>query len=181
VDVCLIPEIDVPLEGPDGLFEHLHAVIRKQGYAVVVVAEGAGENFMGEAAEVDEGGNRVLPDLGPFLSSKIKAFFKAQKTPVSIKYHDPSYMVRSVPADAEDSIYCQSIAQNAVHGAMCGYTAFTSGVVNNRTVLLPMQVITATSPSSLNPNGRTWERVLSLTHQPKWEAKLSPKLSHRQG
>ena len=68
-----------------------------------------------------------------------------------------------------DSVYCMTLAQNAVHGCMAGFTGFTSGLVNNRTVLLPIPAITATSPSYLNPDGRTWERVVSLTHQPMWE------------
>jgi 6-phosphofructokinase 1 len=77
-----------------------------------------------------------------------------------------SAVIRSVPADASDSVYCMTLAQNAVHAAMSGFTGVTSGLVNNRTVLLPIPVITATSPSYLSPVGRTWERVISLTHQP---------------
>ena len=72
-------------------------------------------------------------------------------------------MIRSIPASAADSIHCLSIAHNAVHAVMAGYTAFSSAIVNNRSVLAPVELIVASSPSALNPQGRTWERVLSLT------------------
>jgi 6-phosphofructokinase 1 len=74
-------------------------------------------------------------------------------------------MIRSVPANAADSIYAMILAQNAVHGAMAGYTGFTSGMVNNRTVMIPMDLIVKTSPTNLQPEGRTWERVIRITHQ----------------
>lgn len=165
VDVCLIPEVEVPLEG---FLSHLASIVVRNGSAVVVVAEGAGQSWLPPSNEKDESGNVLNPEIGRFLSHQVKKYFATQKLGVSIKYHDPSYMIRSVCAEAEDSIYCQSIAQNAVHGAMGGFTGFTSGLVNNRTVLLPIGLVTSTSPSFLNPHGRTWERVLSLTHQPRW-------------
>lgn len=175
VDIAIIPEIEFPLHGPNGFLEHLESVVRHQGYAVVVVAEGGGSHLIEDTGAKDESGNAVLPEIGQYLCSVMKSHFKKKQVDASIKYHDPSYMIRSVPADADDSIYCQSIAQNAVHGAMAGYTAFTSGLVNNRTVLLPMKLVTATSPSFLNPLGRTWERVLSSTHQPKWTKVIEKK------
>jgi len=118
---------------------------------------------------VDESGNKILPEIGMYLQQKIHEYFKKKGMNPSIKYHDPSYMIRSVPANASDSVLCMLLALNAVHGAMAGYTCFTAGVVNNRSVLLPMSLIAASSPSYLNPQGRTWERVCNLTHQPRWE------------
>jgi len=168
VDCAIIPEIRFPMDGPDGLLNHLETVLSHQKYAVVVVAEGGGSHLLEGSGAKDAGGNAVLPEIGKYLCDVMQTHFKKKNIDASIKYHDPSYMIRSVPANADDSIYCQSIAQNAVHGGMAGYTAFTSGLVNNRTVLLPMKLVTATSPSFLNPLGRTWERVLSSTHQPKW-------------
>jgi len=173
VDFCIIPENELRMEGPDGLYSALRQVLKTRGHAVIVVAEGAGSELL-STNEKDESGNAVLPEIGRWLSKQIKNKFKKDfDTAISIKYHDPSYMIRSVPAAAEDSIYCQSIAQNAVHGAMAGYTGFSSGLVNNRTVLLPMSLICQTSPSFLNPSGRTWERVLSVTHQPRWAKRKS--------
>jgi 6-phosphofructokinase 1 len=58
------------------------------------------------------------------------------------------------------------LAQNAVHGVMAGFTGFSVGLCNNRMVFLPIPQLVATSPRSMNPKGRTWERVLALTRQP---------------
>ena len=76
---------------------------------------------------------------------------------------------RSVAANASDSLYCMLLAQNAVHGAMAGYTAFSTGLINNRVVFIPITRLVATSPRVMDPIGRTWERVLSMTRQPKQE------------
>lgn len=75
-------------------------------------------------------------------------------------------MIRSVPANASDSLYCMLLAQNAVHGAMAGYTAFSTGLVNNRVVYIPIPRLVATSPRVMDPVGRSWERVLAMTRQP---------------
>lgn len=173
VDICLIPEIQFPMTGDNGVCGLTEYVLRRQGYAVIVVAEGAGSDLVKTAVQYDEGGNKKLPDIGKFMQSEMSQYFKSKKLDVSIKLIDPSYMIRAVPADASDAVYCQSIAQNAVHGAMAGYTGFSSGLVNNRTVLIPFDLISATSPSYLNPDGRTWERVLSLTHQPMWRPSVA--------
>ena len=136
--------------------------------------------MVSEMKGVDESGNKKLPPIGDYLKKVITDYFQKKKIAVNIKYNDPSYMIRSVPANAADSVYCMILAQNAVHGAMAGYTGFTSGLVNNRTVLIPMELITKLSPTHLSPQGRlvkfheelvlillrTWERVTRVTHQP---------------
>jgi 6-phosphofructokinase 1 len=166
VDACLIPEVPIVLEGPNGLFAHVEASLKKNKKCVIVVAEGAGDELMAsKTTETDASGNKKLPPIGLFLEKEIKGYF-AGKVPISIKYNDPAYMIRSVPANAHDSISCMILAQNAVHGCMAGYTGFTSACVNNRSVMIPIPLITATSPSYLNPSGRTWERVTRITGQP---------------
>jgi 6-phosphofructokinase 1 len=167
VDMCLIPEVDYSLTE---ILEHVLAVVSRQGHCVMVVAEGAGENLLQDAPSItDESGNvKKVGSIGLYLKGQISAYCASRlpaEEPVSIKYHDPSYMIRSTPAEAEDRVYCLQLAQNAVHGAMAGYTGFTSSQVNHRSVYVPISVITAASPSRLNPKGRTWERVLSITHQ----------------
>ena len=97
---------------------------------------------------------------------KIKADFKAHDTILTLKFMDPSYQIRSVPANADDSYLCVLLASSAVHGAMAGFTGFTSGLVNNRTALLPISAITEKSPKLMNKNGRTWSRVVQITQQP---------------
>jgi len=166
VDLCLVPEVAIVLDGEKGCLPFLYERVKEQGHAVVVVAEGAGEELLGKSAETDAGGNRKLPAIGEFLKSKISEYFKQQGSETTIKYVDPSYMIRSVPANASDSLYCMLLASNAVHGAMAGYTAFSTGLVNNRVVFIPIPRLVATSPRVMDPVGRSWERVISMTRQP---------------
>ena len=100
------------------------------------------------------------------MKDQITEYYKSHGDEATVKYIDPSYTVRSVPANAADSLYCMQLAQNAVHGAMAGFTGFSVGLCNNRMVFLPIPELVATSPRSMNPHGRTWERILSLTRQP---------------
>ena len=146
VDLCLVPEVKMELEGDRGCLPFLLRRVTENGHAVVVVAEGAGEEILGTAAEVDAGGNKKLPPIGEFLKKKVSAYFKQAGMEATVKYIDPSYMIRSVPANASDSLYCMLLAHNAVHGAMAGYTGFSVGLVNNRMVYIPITRLVATSP-----------------------------------
>jgi len=173
VDLCLIPEVPLALEGPASFLAHVATTIKSRGHAVVVVAEGAGEKELdaeilakGGNIEKDAGGNRKLPPIGPWLQNKLSTYLTTIGLKPSIKFIDPSYMIRSVPANAADAVLCTLLAQNAVHGAMAGFTAFSTGLVANRLVYLPITAITANSPRRLNPRGRTYERLLQLTRQP---------------
>lgn len=166
VDLCLIPEVPIVMDGPKSCLAHIERVIAKRGHAVVVVAEGAGEELLGQSTIVDAGGNKKLPPIGEFMKAKLVEHFKSKGIEASAKYIDPSYMIRSVPANAADSLYCMLLAQNAVHGSMAGYTGFTVGLSGNRTILLPITAITQNSPRSMDPYGRTWERILCMTRQP---------------
>jgi 6-phosphofructokinase 1 len=166
VDLCLIPEVPIVLEGELGCLPHLFRRVKQQGYAVVVVAEGAGEDLLGKSTATDKSGNKILPKIGEFIKKAIVDHFHQHGEEATVKYLDPSYMIRSVPANAADSLYCMQLAQNAVHGAMAGLTGYSVGLVNNRMVWLPIPELVATSPRYMNPHGRTWERVLCLTRQP---------------
>ncbi len=167
VDLCLVPEVPIELEGQYGCLPHIERVLERKGHAVIVVAEGAGEELLGEeSTATDAGGNRKLPEIGPFFKTKVGAYFAAKRKEVTIKYIDPSYMIRAVPADSSDSIFCMLLSQNAVHGAMAGYTCFTTGLVCNRTVYIPIPAITENSPRMMDRCGRTWERIISVTGQP---------------
>ncbi|CAB9499299.1 phosphofructokinase 5, chloroplastic [Seminavis robusta] len=166
VDLCLVPEVPLVLEGENGCLPHLWRRVKQQGYAVVVVAEGAGEEVLGTSAETDASGNKKLPKIGEYMKKQVEEYFKKMGEVATVKYIDPSYTVRSVPANAADSLYCMQLGQNAVHGAMAGFTGFSVGLCNNRMVFLPIPELVATSPRNMNPKGRTWERVLALTRQP---------------
>lgn len=166
VDLVLVPEVPIVLEGPNGILPFLRRRIKEQKYAVVVVAEGAGEELLGVSEVVDAGGNRALPEIGPYLQKVTKEYFDRFDEEATIKYVDPSYQVRSVPANAADSLYCQQLAMDAVHGCMAGLTGFSVGVVNKAPVYIPIPQLVATSPRSMNPNGSSWQRILAMTGQP---------------
>jgi 6-phosphofructokinase len=118
VDLCLVPEVPTVLEGEKGCLPYLMRRVRQQGFAVIVVAEGAGEDVLGTSAETDASGNKKLPAIGEFLKKTITEYFAKQGEVATVKYIDPSYMVRSVPANAADSLYCMQLAQNAVRMSM---------------------------------------------------------------
>lgn len=166
VDLCLVPEVSIELEGERGCLPFLMQRIKEQGHAVIVVAEGAGEELLGKSTETDAGGNRKLPKIGEFMKKEIEDYFKRHDSDVTVKYIDPSYMIRSVPANSSDALLCMLLAQNAVHGAMAGLTAFSVGIINNRVVYIPIPRLVATSPRFMDPFGRTWERVVAMTRQP---------------
>ncbi|CAI8603967.1 unnamed protein product [Vicia faba] len=170
VDCCLIPESSFYLEGRGGLFEFIEQRLKENGHLVIVVAEGAGQEFV--AAEVhavgenDPSGNKLLRDVGPWLSNKIKDHFtKFPKMAVNMKYIDPTYMIRAIPSNASDNIYCTLLAHGAVHGAMAGYSGFTVGPVNSRHAYLPIARVTE-RPNTVEVKGRMWARLLESTNQP---------------
>jgi len=121
---------------------------------------------LGESAEKDAGGNKKLPPIGDFMVAQINAHFKNKGMEATVKYIDPSYVIRSVAANSDDAYYCHTLAASVVHGAMAGFTGFSVGMVNNHNVLIPIPALVAKSPRKLAPTGRTWGRVLSITGQP---------------
>ena len=172
VDLCLIPEEPIDL---DACMKHVKHIVSQKGHAVVVVAEGAGAEICTDFhAGVDKSGNPDKPPIGEVLTKELKNYFKSNDMDITLKYIDPSYTVRACPANASDGVYCMMLSQNVVHGCMAGYTGFTVGLVNNRMVLIPIPMLVKGSPRTMNPNGRTWERVLTETGQPK--SKMAKKL-----
>ena len=165
VNFCLIPENPFDLEGPNGLLHHLEKRIKDRGHAVILVAEGAGTDLVPPTGEVDAGGNTKFQDIGVFLKEKIKDYFKEQDIPVSIKYIDPSYIIRSTPANSYDSIYCARLGAHAVHAAMAGKTQCIASSVNNRFVYIPIKAAVA-KRNHVNPEGALWRDVLENTRQP---------------
>lgn len=164
---CIIPEVPLQLEGEHGLFKALERRYYELGktHAVMVVAEGAGQNlFKGLPEQRDASGNVLKHDIGPFLADKINAYFKSQGKEVSIKYFDPSYIIRSVPAKGTDAIFCFQLAENAVHAAMAGKTDLVVGIMNNKFTHVP--IIYATSErKKIDPESALWHGVLGATRQ----------------
>lgn len=165
VNFCLIPENPFDLEGPNGLLNNLKKRMLDRGHAVILVAEGAGTNLIPPTGEKDAGGNIKYQDIGVFLKDKIKEYFKNEGIPVSIKYIDPSYIIRSTLANSYDSIYCARLGAHAVHAAMAGKTQCIASSVNNRFVYLPIKAAVA-KRNHVNTEGALWRDVLENTRQP---------------
>jgi 6-phosphofructokinase 1 len=166
VDLVLVPEVPTVLDGPTGVLEHVVRVRDRQGYAVVVVAEGAGQDlFDDRAVERDASGNARLADIGALLRDRITAHVQDGGRELSLRYVDPGYAIRSVPANAHDSVYCARLAQAAVHAAMSGRTATVVGRWHGRFVHLPIALATG-SRSQVDPHGDLWLSVLEATGQP---------------
>ena len=165
VNYVLIPEVPFHLTGKHGLFACLEDRLSRRGHAVVVVAEGAGQHLMQGGSEKDASGNAKFGDIGPFLKKQIESHFKAIEKEINIKYIDPSYVIRSVPASPQDAIYCLRLAQNAVHAAMAGKTNMVVGRWHGHYVNLPMNVVTVRR-RKVNPQGNLWVTVIEATGQP---------------
>ncbi|GAU14278.1 hypothetical protein TSUD_308380 [Trifolium subterraneum] len=252
VDCCLIPESPFHLEGKGGLFEFIKKRLKENGHMVIVIAEGAGQDLLTESMQdedqKDASGNKLLQDVGLWISHKIKTgihrlkivdqnstcaraektclhylqyfgieifdiyvpgwytfiettsvlfvtaasggqtsffviysffipadhFAKENKMAIVLKYIDPTYMIRAIPSNASDSVYCTLLAQSAVHGAMAGYTGFTAGLVNGRHTYIPFNRITERM-NKVVITDRMWARLLSSTNQPSF---LKPKDVH---
>ena len=165
VNYVLIPEVPFQLKGKHGLLSCLEDRLARRGHAVVVVAEGAGQHLMQAANGTDASGNLKYGDIGPFLKREIEVHFKGNNKEINIKYIDPSYVIRSVPASPQDAIYCLRLAQNAVHAAMAGKTNMVVGRWHGHYVNLPISVVTARR-RKVNPSGNLWVTVLEATGQP---------------
>ncbi|MBU1105611.1 MAG: ATP-dependent 6-phosphofructokinase [Candidatus Riflebacteria bacterium] len=166
VNFCLIPEIPFDLEGGNGFYKHLLERIKRKSHAVVVVAEGVGDLFCAKD-ERDVSGNRKSGDVGIFLREGISKYFKENGVPVNVKYIDPSYIIRSSRAIPSDSIYCNQLAQNAVHAGMAGKTGVVVGNWNNSFTYVPIDVAIK-NRKFIDPESMFWLNVLESTGQPRW-------------
>ena len=134
-------------------------------HAVIVVAEGAGQKFFSDFGdERDASGNIKLKDIGLFLKDAIIGYFKKKNLPVSVKYIDPSYLIRSLPANANDSVFCGFLGRDAVHAGMAGKTDMIVAHWNNHFVHVPME-LSAGRRKQVSPNGKLWRTVLEATGQ----------------
>jgi 6-phosphofructokinase 1 len=165
VDFVLVPEVQFKLEGERGLFESLRYRLARRKGALLVVAEGAGQDLMKGAETMDASGNKRVGDIGLFLKDEINAFFKERRIEVNLKYIDPSYIIRSVPANAQDNVYCSQLAQQAVHAGMAGKTSMLVGRWHGAFVHLPIDLATH-GRRKVDPSSELWHAVLESTGQP---------------
>jgi 6-phosphofructokinase 1 len=168
VNFTLIPEAPVELDGEAGFLAKLGRRLDARDHAVVVVAEGAGQHLLAdEPGGVDASGNRLLGDIGAYLRGRIGEHFRNAGRPVSLKYFDPSYYLRSVQASAIDSLLTERFARHAAHAAMAGKTDMFVGYWNGRIVHVPLAASVG-QPSRLAVDSELWAAVRSITRQDSW-------------
>jgi len=165
VNFVLIPEVPFNLEGYNGFLHHLEERLKRSNHAVVVVAEGAMQEQLLTEHKTDAGGNLKMADVGTYLRDRIVKYFEEKKIEINLKYIDPSYVIRSSPANPGDSIYCERLGNAAVHAAMAGKTKLIIGLVNNEFVHLPIKAAIS-QRSHVDPEGNLWRDTLDATHQP---------------
>jgi len=163
VNFCLVPEVPFSLEV---LLEALKERLTRRGHAVIVVGEGAGQDLVGRPQERDASGNIRLGDIGIFLRDRIKDYFREAGVEVELKYIDPSYTIRSMPANPRDSAFCLLLGHNAVHAGMAGRTNMVVGFWKNQFTHVPIRMAVS-ARKQIDPNGRFWSNVLSCTGQPR--------------
>jgi 6-phosphofructokinase 1 len=169
VDLVLIPEVPLRMEGEGGVLACIDRVIARKGHAVIVVAEGAAQDLIDAppgADPLDRSGNLKLKDVGPFLRDALVAHRKAIGREPTVKYIDPSYTIRSVPACPSDSVYCWDMARHAVHAAMAGNTAILIGRWHGRFVHVPI-ALAIRRRRHVDTDGDLWMSVIESTGQPR--------------
>lgn len=169
VNIVIVPEMDFDLENDKntGLLNYLEERLRNKQHAVIVVAEGAGQHlFENVDKEIDASGNVLHADIGIFLRDKIKEYFDKKDIPIALKYIDPSYIIRSIPANANDSKFCVQLTTNAVHAAMAGRTDFLVGYWNNAFTILPLEAAALGERKKIKIESDFWFNVLEATRQP---------------
>jgi 6-phosphofructokinase 1 len=163
VNFCLVPEVAFSL---DAFLRALQERLEKRGHAVVVVAEGAGQDLLSATNERDASGNVRLGDIGPFLKDHITRHCKAAKMGVNLKYIDPSYTIRSTPANPHDSVFCLLLGHNAVHAGMAGRTNMVVGNWRSEFTHVPISAAVSRR-KTIGPGGRLWSSVVEATGQPR--------------
>ncbi|MDF1660782.1 MAG: ATP-dependent 6-phosphofructokinase [Planctomycetota bacterium] len=165
---CLVPEVPFLLEGKTGLCRIVEERLRNKGHAVIVVSEGSGQEFFDESERSrDKSGNLGFVDIGQYLRDQLKAYFKRESSiEPTIKYIDPSYIIRASPANAADQLFCSRLAQNAVHAAMAGKSGMLIGYWHGQMTHVPIKALHGQS-QSINEAGELWFNILENTRQPR--------------
>jgi 6-phosphofructokinase 1 len=172
VNVCLVPEVPFRLEGPTGVLRHLERRLAERNHAVIVVAEGCGARLVGQAQENlprDPSGNLRFEsaelDIGSYLRAAIARHFQERRIPITLKYIDPGYMLRGVPAGAMDAVFCAELARHAVHAAMAGKTDMMIGRLHRVFTHVPLLLVLS-EKKRIDPFGELWLAVTESTGQP---------------
>jgi 6-phosphofructokinase 1 len=163
VNFCLVPEVPFGLES---FLRALRERLKRRGHAVIIVAEGAGQDLMKGTGEKDASGNIRLSDIGLFLRDQVREFFRRLGTAVNLRYIDPSYTIRSQPANSRDSAYCVLLGHNAVHAAMAGRTEMAVSFWRNEFTHVPIPMAVS-QRKKIDPDGFLWSSVVASTGQPR--------------
>lgn len=163
VNFCLVPEVRFTMER---FLETLRERILKRRHAVIVVAEGAGQDLLAETCGTDASGNVRFGDIGIFMRDRIKEYFKKADMELNLKYIDPSYTIRSNAATTQDSVFCLLLGHNAVHAAMSGRTNMVVGFWNEEFTHVPI-ALAVSKRKRIDPNGKLWDYVIAATGQPR--------------
>lgn len=162
---CLIPEVPFDMNGENGFLSHLERRLKNRHHAVIIVAEGAGQDLLSGTNETDASGNIKLANIGTYLRDEIEKYFHKKQMTINLKYIDPGYQIRSAVTTANDSIYCARLGNYAVHAAMAGKTKTVVGLVHDKFVHIPMQAITM-HRNIVDIEGALWRDTLEATDQP---------------
>jgi 6-phosphofructokinase 1 len=162
---CLIPEVDFSLEGKGGLLELVEERIKTRGHCVLVIAEGCGQYYFDQEGSVDASGNKQLVNIGRYIRDRMGTYFSTSKTKASIKYIDPSYMIRAASANSADQLFCNRLAQNTIHAAMAGKTGLLIGYWHGQMTHVPISSLKG-QRQNISPRGELWFNVLETTGQP---------------
>ena len=165
VNLCLVPEVPFTLDGDGGLLDILAERLTRRHHAVVVVAEGAGQELLPRVEATDASGNVRLADVGPWLRDRLVSGLSARGIRPEVKYLDPSYEIRALPANAYDAAFCLSLGQMAAHAGMAGKTDVVVGYHHRHFTHVPLPLVTA-ERRQLHPEEDMWQRVRQSTGQP---------------
>ena len=173
VDFCIIPELPYELNGPKGLYNQVIERVKAKGHCLVVVAEGAEEGLINpnekitEVEKRDGSGNLIYDDIGNFLQRAIKTYAETEHhMTVNVTAIDPTYAIRSVAANGGDAQLCMQLAQHAVHGAMHGFTGFSTGKIRNSMCYIPVTTMMDGGSNKVSIRSRVWQRLVALNDQP---------------
>jgi 6-phosphofructokinase 1 len=166
VDFVIVPEVTLALDGENGFLNVLTKRVVEKGYVTIAVAEGAGQQLFPDIDKArDASGNVKLKDIGRFLKDRIVHEFNQNGIEVTLKYIDPSYMLRAQPTSADDSIFCAHLGQQAVHAAMGGKTGVMVGYAHDLFTFVPLEAV-ALGKKHMDINGPLWLSILGATGQP---------------
>eukprot|EP00668_Euglena_longa_P014128 GGOE01018102.1.p1 GENE.GGOE01018102.1~~GGOE01018102.1.p1 ORF type:complete len:494 (+),score=144.75 GGOE01018102.1:38-1483(+) len=157
VDACLIPEVPFEIKGNGGLLPWLDGHLATKHCAVIVICEAAGQQHL-PCLGKDPTGHNIYEDTGKWLKKAIETHWQETGQEGKVFLIDPSYMLRSVPANTGDNMFCIQLAQAAVHTAYSGYSGVTVGRYHDLYGVMPIEMVVS-GLRKVNPKGSLWQTL----------------------